>query len=365
MDRRAFLATPLAPFAAAAQPAPLVRHLYVVCPGVRDYLQFGGAGILVFDIDAGHRFVRRIATTASTAGKPRNVKGVVASPTTKKLHFTTPEALYCVDLVTGRTDWGKELPNGCDRLAATPDGRALYVPSFEKDTWNVVDALTGTVTTAIETKSGSHNTVCGLDGRRVYLAGLRSPLLAVADTRTNEVAARVGPFAAAIRPFTVNGRQTRCYVNVNELLGFEVGDLTTGRKLHRVEVPGVKPGMVKRHGCPSHGVGLTPDEREVWVVDAANERVHVFDNTADPPRYVTSVKLREQPGWVTFSLDGRYAYPSTGEVIDTATKRVVAALADEQGREVHSEKVVEVHFRGGVPVAAGDQFGLGRRTGRD
>lgn len=364
MDRRTFLAAPLAaPLTALAQPpAPVSRYLYVVCPGVRDYLEFGGAGVLVFDIDAGHRFVRRIATTASTAQKPRNVKGVVASPATRKLHFTTPEALYCVDLVTGRTDWGKELPNGCDRLAATPDGRTLYVPSFEKDTWNVVDALAGTVTTTIETKSGSHNTVCGLDGRRVYLAGLRSEFLSVADTRTNAVVARVGPFAAPIRPFTVNGRQTRCYVNVNGLLGFEVGDLAAGRKLHRVEVPGFQQGTVKRHGCPSHGVGLTPDEREVWVVDAANERVHVFDATADPPRYVSSVRLREQPGWVTFSLDGRYAYPSTGEVIDTATKRVVAALADETGRAVHSEKVVEVHFRGGVPVAAGDQFGLGRRV---
>ena len=63
---------------------------------------------------------------------------------------------------------------------------------------------------------------------------------------------------------------------------------------------------------------------------------------------------------MTFSLDGKYAYPSTGEVIDAATKKIVAKLTDETGREVHSEKMVEVHFRDGVPVAAGDQFGVGR-----
>ena len=50
-----------------------------------------------------------------------------------------------------------------------------------------------------------------------------------------------------------------------------------------------------------------------------------------PPKQTTSIKLREQPGWVTFSLDGKYAYPSTGEVIDTATKKIVAALTDEKG----------------------------------
>jgi DNA-binding beta-propeller fold protein YncE len=364
MDRRTFLAASLAaPLSAGVRAeGAAARRLYVVCPGIRDYLEFGGAGILVFDIDAGHKFVQRIATEASRAAKPRNIKGVVASAATKKLHFTTPEALACVDLVTGKTDWMNELPQGCDRLAATPDGTTLYVPSFEKDTWNVVEAASGKVTATIETKSGAHNTICGLDGKRVYLAGLKSPYLFVADTKTNAIIGKVGPFAAPIRPFTVNGSQTLGFMNVNALLGFEIGDLKGGKKLHRVEVPGFKTGAVKRHGCPSHGIGLTPDEKEAWVVDAFNQRVHVFDATAMPPKYSTSVKLREQPGWITFSLDGKYAYPSTGEVIDTATKAIVATLADETGAPVHSEKMVEIHIRDGVPVKTGDQFGLGRKT---
>ncbi|HEY2944597.1 MAG TPA: hypothetical protein VGN09_19340, partial [Vicinamibacteria bacterium] len=151
------------------------------------------------------------------------------------------------------------------------------------------------------------------------------------------------------------------FVNVNDLLGFEVGDLKSGRMLHRVEVAGYQKGPVKRHSCPSHGVGLTPDEKELWLADSANERLHVFDATAMPPKQVTSIKLRDQPGWITFSLDGRHAYPSTGEVVDTATKRVIAALSDETGRQVQSEKLVEIVFADGKPVRAGDQFGIGRR----
>ena len=245
MDRRTFLASSLlAPVAATASAKQGVsRFLYVACPGIRDLLEFGGAGILVFDIDGGHKFIKRIATDASRIAKPRNIKGVVASAVTRKLHFTTPESLYCVDLVSEKTDWGVELPQGCDRLAATPDGKTLYVPSFEKDIWNVVDAASGRVITPIETRSGAHNTICGLDGKKVYLAGLKSPLLSVVDSATNKVVDKVGPFAAAIRPFTINGTQTLCYVNVNELLGFEIGDLKTGKKLHRVEVPGFKMGL--------------------------------------------------------------------------------------------------------------------------
>src|SRR4029077_761454 len=169
----------------------------------------------------------------------------------------------------------------------------------------------------------------------------------------NKVIDKIGPFAAAIRPFTVNGAQSLCFVNVNELLGFEIGDLKTGKNLHRVEVPDIKKGAVKRHGCPSHGIGLTPDEKEVWICDAHNSQMHIFDATVSPPRQVASIAVREQPGWITFSLDGKYAYPSTGDVIDVATRKIVTGLADETKTPVHSEKMVEIHWRGNEPVRTG------------
>ncbi len=316
------------------------RYLYVAAPGIRNYLEFGGAGILVFDTDKDHAFVQRIDTPESKLEKPDNVKGICACAATKKLYFTTTKKLYCIDLVTDKTLWEKALPQGCDRMSITPDGKFLYVPSFEKDIWNVVDGATGDVAATIEPKSGAHNTVVGLDGSKMYLAGLKSPLLTIADTKTHKATTTCGPFSASIRPFTVNAAQTKVFVNVNELLGFEIGDLTTGKKLARIEVEGFKKGPVKRHGCPSHGIGLTPDEKEIWLCDAHNSRLHVFDMSSDPPKQIKSIALREQPGWVTFSLDGTLAYPSTGEVIDTKSKKIVVALKDEKGREVHSEKVI-------------------------
>lgn len=342
--------------------AGLQRRLYVVCPGIRDYLEFGGAGILVFDIDHGHKFLKRIETPASREAKPDNIKGVCADAANGRLYFTTRSKLYVIDLVTEQPLWEQALPGGTDRMSITPDGKLLYVPSFEKDTWNVVDAARGKLLTSIETKSGAHNTVVSRDGRRMYLGGLKSPLLFVADTKTHEIVQKAGPFSGAIRPFTINGARTRAYICVNGLLGFEIGDLTDGKKLHRVEVQGFKTGPVKRHGCPSHGIGLTPDEKEIWVVDAFNQKVHIFDNTVEPPKQTVSISLREQPGWVTFSLDGKYAYPSTGEVINTASKKILAALADDHGNPVHSEKMVEIDFRDGRPTAVGDQFGVGRVT---
>jgi hypothetical protein len=70
-------------------------------------------------------------------------------------------------------------------------------------------------------------------------------------------------------------------------------------------------------------------------------------------------------GWVTFSLDGRYAWPDTGDVINARTKKVVATLKGIDGKGViRSSKFIEIHFRDGVPVRMGDQFGIGRATTR-
>jgi hypothetical protein len=65
---------------------------------------------------------------------------------------------------------------------------------------------------------------------------------------------------------------------------------------------------------------------------------------------------------VTFSIDGKHAYPSTGEVFDTRSKKLIASLQDEQGRQIGSEKLLEIVFDGTKPVRTGDQFGLGGKT---
>ncbi|MEZ6123956.1 MAG: hypothetical protein R3C49_12360 [Planctomycetaceae bacterium] len=336
------------------------RYLYVATPGIRNYPEYGGHGLLVFDIDNNHRFVKRIQTGGfDGAGRPLNVKGICASPVTDRIYVSTLTTLMCLDLKTEQMLWEKSYEGGCDRMSLTPDGRRMYLPSLEKGHWHVLDALSGKVLGRIQPDSGAHNTICGLSGRYAYLAGLKSPVLTIVETSNQAVVRTCGPFSHNIRPFTVNGSETLVFVCVNECLGFEVGDLITGRKLYRVEVAGFQKGPVKRHGCPSHGIGLSPDETELWVTDGGNSHMHVFDATVMPPRQVASLPVRDQPGWVTFSIDGQFAYPSSGEVFDRVRRGVVAELTDEEGRAVGSEKMLEIDWQDGQPVRTGDQFGLG------
>src|SRR5947209_19135260 len=77
------------------------RLLYVAEPGIRNYLEYGGHGVLVFDIDHGHKFVRRIPTAGlDEAGKPLNVKGICANAGTKRVYVSTIRTLMCLDLVS-------------------------------------------------------------------------------------------------------------------------------------------------------------------------------------------------------------------------------------------------------------------------
>ena len=336
--------------------------LYVASPGVRNDVEYGGIGILVFDADNGYKFVRRIQTWSAPNGeKPENVKGIAASAASGRVYVTALTRMIAIDAVSGKVIWDKIYDGGCDRMAISPDGKTLYVPQLEGTAWHVVNAMTGDVIAKIATEPGSHNTIYSADGARVYLASLRSPLLSVVDARTQKVESKVGPFDSMIRPFTINGAGTLVFVNVNGLLGFEVGDLRTGKKLYRVEVSGYTPGPVKRHRCPSHGIALTPDEKELWLADCANNAIHVFDATVMPPKQVTSIKVRDCIGWVSFNMDGRFGYSSTGEIIDVKTKKIVATLRDEIGRQVQSEKLLDLVIENGKVVRAGNQFGIGKK----
>src|SRR5262249_39060495 len=140
-----------------------------------------------------------------------------------------------------------------------------------------------------------------------------------------------------------------------------IANLSTGAIVGHVEVPGVTAGRSPTHGIPSHGIAMTQDETEIWVADNANNYLRVFDATAMPPRLKTSVKVRDEPGWITFGIDGRLGYPSTGDLIDVRTKKIVATIQDENGDDAEGGRMLENVFGGGKAVAGGDQLGKGKK----
>jgi DNA-binding beta-propeller fold protein YncE len=347
------------------------RHLlYVAVPGVFNHhpdanynLRYGGTGIIVFDMDHGFKFVKRISTWKLQPGQTvEMIKGIAADAASRRLYVTTTVRIAAFDLTTDKIVWEKQYEGGFDRLAISPDGKTLYVPTFEGAYWDVINALNGDLVTRVDTGTGAHNTIWAPDGSRVYLAGLHNNYLLVADPQNNQVIEKIGPFSSNVRPFTVNGSNSLAFVNTNNILGFEVGDVKTGKKLYDVAVQGFPTGKPARHNpCQSHGIALTPDEKEIWLADGVNNYIHVFDAASSPPKQIADVKLSDSPGWVSLSIDGKYVFPSTGDVIDRRTSKIAYILRDETGAQVQSEKLLEIDFDGPMPVRNGNQFGVGQK----
>jgi hypothetical protein len=332
------------------------RYLYVAVPGAENDVEYRSApGFLVFDIDAGHAFVRRIPLWAAAAdGQIETVRGVAADVKSRRLYVTTVKRIAAIDLITEKVVWEKSYDGHCcDRFAVSPDGTTIYAPAFGSPKWYVIQAANGDLITTVSIAGWPRQTIYARDGRQVYLGAWESKTLSVVDTATHKVIREFGPFSGFLCPFTLNGRETLAFANVDELVGFEVADLRTGLILDRVVVEGYQMEMAPKYECASHGIAFGRDERELWVADGVDNRLHVFDATTYPPApSKTTIAVRAQPRWIHFGLDGRYAYPSTGDVVDAATKSIVATLEDEHRAPVHSEKLLEVDFSDGRPVDA-------------
>ena len=339
------------------------RLLYVAVPGAGNETEYAGVGILIYDIDREHRFVKRIPTWPAAQGQaPEQVRGIAASEGSRRLFVSTVKRLASFDLVTEKIVWENTYDGTCcDRLALSPDGRTIYAPAFGAPKWYVIDAANGSLMGTIDVMGWPRQAIFSRDGSLVFLAAWESPSLLVVDAKTRKTLREVGPFTSFLCPFTINGRSSQVFANIDGLVGFEVGDLQTGLVLDRVVVDGYQMDVADKYECPSHGLGLTPDERELWLADGVDNRLHVFDATTYPPVATTTIEVRAQPRWVTFGIDGRYAYPSSGEVIDQKSKKVVATLEDERGLFVHSERMLEIQFAGSVPIKVGSQIATGEK----
>ena len=359
MNRRLFLfaAVSLTVVTLSLGQSPTKRYLYMATPDGAQEEGRSGTGILIYDIDDGHKLVRRIDVPIFKEG----LRGFAGSLKTRRVYYsTTNRRVGCFDLETEKVVWEQTYPAGCDRSSITLDGKKLYVPtgwwySGEDSGLLVVNADNGDLIKRIKVGPQAHNSIVSLDGRFVYLC--TSTMLTVFDTSAERVFRQIKDVGErGIFPFTMDRRNRIAYVCLGGHVGFDVVNLQTGKVLHRV-LAGQEPIPHR-----THGAALTPDETELWISDQVGKKLFVFDATMMPPAPKGEVELSQGGhGWVCFSLDGRYAWSHTPDVFDAKTKKLVATLKDENGNRVSGSKFLEIHLRDGKVVQMGNEFGLGRK----
>ncbi len=349
------------------------RLVYVALPGGSAGGQFSseqnGVGIVVLDVDRNFDFVKRIPTWNVPASiSPEEVSGIAASTTTNMVYLATRGRLAAFDLGSDQKVWEQTYDGTCcERPEVTPDGKTLVVGSDLKDFWYVINSQDGALKGKIQAPKSNfaHNMALSADGNTVFMAP-NGVTMTVGDVPSMK-ALRTITFSDHVRPFVINHDATRVYANLNNLLGFEIADVKTGEVIKRIEAPAEmwKPQWHDLnqhffgHGCPSHGIALTPDESEIWVVDNINYGVLVYDNTGEWPTLKMTFPTTASADWITMGIDGQYAFLSSGDVVDVRTKKIVGQMKDEYGKPMHSEKLLEMRFANGKLIRTVSQFGEG------
>jgi DNA-binding beta-propeller fold protein YncE len=339
-------------------------------PGVRHYeYVFPDGYIYVYDLDNHFALVKHFSMPTSAG-----VKGAVASAATGTLYISYGSdkrggSMLAYNLRSDKVMWHRNYSFGIDSMSISPDGGTIYMPTGELalgGLWKVLDARSGNVIASIDSGgTGPHNTVVNSNGSHVYLGPRYSNYLIVASSRDNDVLRQIGPVQNGVRPFTINAKETLAYITTSGFLGFHVADINTGKIIYTVPVRGFKASGGAAT-CPSHGISLSPGEKEIYLIDSINNYVHVFDVSgggSSMPAQVANIPLRGplsgdesgcaydclKDGWIHHSRNGRYVFVGdSGDVIDTKIRTTVATLP----AMANARKEIEIDFQNNSPVWA-------------
>lgn len=351
------------PVIRAAADQPVQRLLYVA----NDV----SGSIEIFAIAAHHAPVRTIPFGGS------RFRGLSAHPDSARLYVSDSDSnsVAAIDLRSDAIVWRRTYSgdDACitpDRLNVTLDGSDVYVPCKDSNRLLILNAATGDVRANVAIADNPHNTFTGESGHYMYVSARSGTTLYLFDPGSRAVAGRIGGFSSPIRPFSVNAQETRVYANLTNLLGFAVADIPAQHRLK--EAKQVTPSVRTDHpsangGRPhgdhpfSHGIAVRPGTDEVWFSDDAWGYFYVYQTTGDHLRHLADVALwrdvtkpwgHEHFRWVTFDIEGQHCYAADGTIIAAETRQV---LWNE--RIPASEKLIEIDFEGGAPVAASGQNG--------
>jgi DNA-binding beta-propeller fold protein YncE len=286
-------------------------------------------------------------------------------------------SVLAYDLLAEHVVWSVHLNSGIDSGAVSPDATKLYMPTGENSSsgiWNILSTASGAVIGKVQAGAGPHNTIASADGRYVFLGTRNHNFLGVYETATGHVR-QIGPLVGGVRPFSVNAASTLAFTTATGFDGFQVSSITTSKVLFTVSFGAMPSGF--RYTTASHGLSLSPDEHQVYVIDAVHKAVQVYDVSGVAqgvaPRPLGTVQVSgldgsespcaydcAQDGWVQHSFDGRLVYVGdSGDVIATATRRVVTTLSTL----ANTRKSLEIDWQNGLPIATSGRNGVGRASG--
>jgi YVTN family beta-propeller protein len=306
--------------------------------------------------------------------------------------YVTNSASDTIDVVDPATNkvvqviHGIELPHG---IVFSPDGTRIYLSSEAESVLDVLDRKSGDILQKVPlsghpnnitiTKDGGrvlvgirvqpgfvdvidtnsfkrlksipvdgpvHNIYVTPDGKYAVSGSLENKAATIIDLQTDKAAWTV-KFQSGVRPMAfetnADGSTRRIFVGLSGLHGFAVIDFARREQVAQIKLPDQPGGFgiaEGRLGVPSHGIGVAPDGKSLWINSTLANAV--FEYSLPDLQLIGHAQLLEVhalgrapsgavPEWITFTPDSQRVYVSDSaarciSVIDTRTLREVAII---------------------------------------
>jgi DNA-binding beta-propeller fold protein YncE len=293
--------------------------------------------------------------TNTIAGEIKGVPinhGAAALPD-GSLFFFSSEAEQTLHVVDGKSlQTTKKIPltGRPNNISISKDGARVYVGIVSSPgAVDVIDTRTLERVKSIPMKGGIHNVYVTPDGKYLVAGSIAGRLMTVVDQKTDEPLWTL--FEEGVRPmaFEVNpdGSTRRIFVQLSEVHGFAIVDFHQRKEVGRITLPNDVPAEKVDKGpfnaSPSHGIGVAPDGKTLWVTSRPNARVYTY-SLPDLKLLPNPVDLGGRPDWVTVHAGQQVDLHHDREYRSRSRHRCRVA---QGSRADQSRQVAEAQYHGG------------------
>jgi len=275
--------------------------------------------------------------------------GVNFSPDGTRVYISNEHdsTLDVFDRESGKVIKKIPLSSRPNNIAVTKDGKRVVVAiARDPAALDIIDTVSLTRTKSIPMNGRLHNTYVTPDGKYAVSGSVRSEFLNVVDLATEQTAWEI-KLQGGVRPMTFevnpDGSTKRIYAQHSDLNGFSVIDFASHKEVARIKLPDEPGGYAPEHrlASPSHGIGVAPDGKTLWVTSIPANAVFIYalpdltlqGNVALPVKQIAGrdKPVPAVPNWVTFTPDSKLIYISNAAAtsvtaIDMQARKVVAVI---------------------------------------
>ena len=243
-----------------------------------------------------------------------NPHGIVPSPDGTRFYVSSEskDVLDVVDRKTGAVIRRVPIGQRPNNVAITPDGKRVYV-CIRAESWvDIVDTASLERIKRVPVGKGPHNVYRTPDGEHMIATSMDEKKLTVINIKSQEVEFEI-PAGGVPRPLVIDanpdGSINRLFVQLSNLHGVQVIDWASRKAGDRILPPpgpdGARPLIPETF---SHGIGIAPDHKTLWVTSLLDNSVSVF--SLPQLQRLATIPVGRGPDWLTFTPDGARCYVS-------------------------------------------------------